>query len=130
MKAKDEKFYSNPSQNLDFGKYSPPVPNGLIEKLTAIKLQTPKNPEQQQHNQSTPMQYQQTTSIIQDRITQFNGTSYRLTSAGINHSEETRTKQITPAKRQKMETENVLSSGSTQEDNTRVGSAQQASPEP
>jgi hypothetical protein len=76
------------------------------------------------------MQYQQTTSLIQDRITQFSGTNYRLTSAGINPSEETRQKQITPAKRQKMETENVLSSDHTQGDSTRVGSAQQASPEP
>jgi hypothetical protein len=47
MEAKDKKYYRNPSQNPDFRKYCPPVPTGLLEKLAAMKLQTPKSPNNQ-----------------------------------------------------------------------------------
>jgi hypothetical protein len=74
MEAKDKKYYSNPSHNPDFGKYSPPVPTGLLEKLAAMKIQTPKGHDQQQNNQCSPMQmqYQQITSPVQERILQEN----------------------------------------------------------
>jgi hypothetical protein len=132
MEAKDKKFYSNPSQNPEFGKYSPPVPIGLLEKLAAMKIQTPKDPDQQQTNQSSPMQmqYQQLSSPIQEKILQFNGTNHRLTSTGTTQTEDKGKKQITPAKRQKMESEKVQYSDSSQMDNSRVGLAQQASPKP
>jgi hypothetical protein len=130
MEAKDKKYYSNPSHNPDFGKYSPPVPTGLLEKLAAMKIQTPKGHDQQQNNQCSPMQmqYQQITSPVQERILQLNVTNHRLTSTETNQSADKGTKQITPAKRQKMETEIVQNSDSSQMDSPRVGLAQQASP--
>ncbi|GAU40781.1 hypothetical protein TSUD_26610 [Trifolium subterraneum] len=52
MEEKDRKYYSNPSQSPNFGKYSPPVPTSLLAQLAAMKLQnqtpTNNNPSQQQ----------------------------------------------------------------------------------
>jgi hypothetical protein len=76
------------------------------------------------------MQHKQSSSLIQEKITLFSGNNHMVTSAGIKQIEETRQKQITPAKRQKMETKNVHNSEDKQMDSIRVGFAQQATPKP
>ncbi|GAU25508.1 hypothetical protein TSUD_279920 [Trifolium subterraneum] len=57
MEEKDKKYYSNPSQSPNFGKYSPHVPASLLAQLAAMKLQnqTPinNNQNQQQGEQSS-----------------------------------------------------------------------------
>jgi hypothetical protein len=50
MDTKDRKFYSNPSQSPNFGKYSPPVPAALIAQLAAMKME-----EAQTHGTSSKM---------------------------------------------------------------------------
>ncbi|GAU38621.1 hypothetical protein TSUD_276590 [Trifolium subterraneum] len=42
MEDKDKRFHSNPSHSKNFGHYSPPVPADLLEKLAAMKVNTPK----------------------------------------------------------------------------------------
>ncbi|MCI38656.1 hypothetical protein A2U01_0059884, partial [Trifolium medium] len=58
MEDKDKKFYSNPSQSPQFGKYSPPVPESLLAQLAAMKLQSksPMNPNTGR-NQGEPQQH-------------------------------------------------------------------------
>jgi hypothetical protein len=147
MEAKDRKYYSNPSHDPNFGKNSPPVPTSLLEKLAAMKLQTPKGNEQkqsnQQQNQYTHLHTQQlqTCSSVQDKIMSLNANSQRLhhtrnlqiaevSSNGNQTSEGTKQHQSTPAKRQKMESENAHNNDTAQMDYQRVGHAQQASPMP
>jgi hypothetical protein len=147
MDAKDRKYYSNPSHDPNFGKNSPPVPTSLLEKLAAMKIQTPKGNNQQQNNQQQH-QYAlmqthqlQTGSSVQERIMllyahkQRIHTNSNLQIAGISTNgnqppEGTTQHQITPAKRQKMEAETTNNNETTQMDYQRVGRAQQASPKP
>jgi hypothetical protein len=147
MEEKDRKYYSNPSHNPDFGKYSPPVPTSLLEKLAAMKLQTPTGSNQkqnnQQGNQKTPVHthHMQISSSIQEIIMIFGANNHIMHTdntgqiAGVdtegNQQPEGATKhQITPAKRQKMETESESNNNTIQMDYQRVGHAQQASPGP
>jgi hypothetical protein len=39
MAEKDKKYYSNPSHGKNFGQYSPPVPEDLLAKVAAMKVQ-------------------------------------------------------------------------------------------
>jgi hypothetical protein len=145
MEAKDKKYYSNPSNDPNFGKNSPPVPTSLLEKLAAMKIQTPKDNDQQQNNQqqSTPMQTHQlqTSSSVQEKVMMLNAhnqithTNNNLQIAGISTNgnqqpEGTIQHQVTPAKRQKMEAETTNNNDTTHMDYQRVGRAQQASPKP
>jgi hypothetical protein len=45
MADKDKKYYSNPSHAANFGQYSPHVPEDLLAKLAAMKVQTSASPE-------------------------------------------------------------------------------------
>jgi hypothetical protein len=59
MAEKDKKYYSYPSHAKNFGHYSPPVPEDLLAKLAAMKVQTniSNQPKQQQyeHHHTNPL---------------------------------------------------------------------------
>jgi hypothetical protein len=129
MEAKDRKFYINPSHNPNFGQYSPPVPTSLLEKLAAMKLNKTSGEAAPQTNQNTADRTNKKSAynahqdgILQLQRTQRMDTTEFLPAAAINHSNTIH--QITPAKRQKMDSEN----SNSQHEDSRVGSAQQASP--
>jgi hypothetical protein len=54
QEIKDQKFYSNPSHSPDFGKYSPPVPDSLIQQLAAMKIQAQNTRNQGANNNPSP----------------------------------------------------------------------------
>ncbi|GAU44439.1 hypothetical protein TSUD_129330 [Trifolium subterraneum] len=56
MEDKDRKFYSNPSQSPNFGKYSPKVPASLAAQLAAMKLQTQNQKEKNKSDVQTDQQ--------------------------------------------------------------------------
>jgi hypothetical protein len=128
MEEKDRKFYSNPSQAKNFGKYSPPVPQDLLEKLAAMKVQatTDTQPNHNTHQpcqQSSPQNNQDNTVTIrkvpEDRTKKDHRLSYNKETQpmeAVDTTDTTKTDQLLQAKRQKME------------DNSRVGTAGQASP--
>jgi hypothetical protein len=112
MEAKDRKFYSNPSQAPNFGQYSSPVPTALPEQLAAMKINTPRGDEPQQNSHYNTNQSQQTkgNSSTQHKTIHLKESRQKMqieeamqTSEAMNSN---MVKQITPAKRQKMETEN------------------------
>jgi hypothetical protein len=60
MAEKYKKHYSNPSHAKNFGQYSPPVPDDLLEKLAAMKVQSntnqqPKKPHQYDQHHNNPL---------------------------------------------------------------------------
>jgi hypothetical protein len=59
MAEKDKRYYNNPSHAKNFGQYSPPVPEDLLAKLAAMKVQanTTNQPKQQQyeHHHTNPL---------------------------------------------------------------------------
>jgi hypothetical protein len=127
MEAKDRKFYSNPSHNPNFGHYSPPVPTSLLEKLAAMKLNKTSGKEDPPTSQTTGDRTNQNSdyNAHQDGILKLQRTQRMDTTEFLpatNHINIIQ--QITPAKRQKMDSEN----SNNQHEDSRVGSAQQASP--
>jgi hypothetical protein len=134
MEAKDRKFYSNPSQAPNFGQYSPLVPTALLDQLAAMKINTPRGKSPQQNNNYTTNQSQfpKGNNSVQNMIVQLNESSQKMQIEEAGQTNDTRTnnmvKQITPAKRQKMETENDNTTANCQNEQPRVGLAQQASP--
>jgi hypothetical protein len=133
MEAKDRKFYSNPSHNPKFGQYSPTVPTSLLDQLAAMKLQKtttadskhPKDPPDNTH-------YNQHYNHDHNRMIINLGGAQRMDTNGTPQDTTTRSSnnstQITPAKRQKMETEAIMEAQNSQLNQPGVGSAQQASP--
>jgi hypothetical protein len=59
MAEKDKKYYSNPSHAKNFGQYSPPVPEDLLAKLAAMKVQEQSNTQpktqQYEHHHTNPL---------------------------------------------------------------------------
>jgi hypothetical protein len=133
MEAKDRKFYSNPSHNPKFGQYSSTVPTSLLDQLAAMKLQKtttadskhPKDPPDNTH-------YNQHYNHDHNRMIINLGGAQRMDTNGTPQDTTTRSSnnstQITPAKRQKMETEAIMEAQNSQLNQPGVGSAQQASP--
>jgi hypothetical protein len=124
LEDKDRKYYSNPSQAKNFGQYSPPVPNDLLEKLAALKVQQKEDPNssQQSHEQTHKSTTSSTTmeSIImqqEDKGKKAHKLSFnqetQITNNTNTHYDQD---QIIQTKRQKME------------DSLRAGTARQASP--
>jgi hypothetical protein len=126
MEAKDRKFYSNPSQAPNFGQYSPPVPTALLDQLAAMKINTSRGEDPQQNNNYTTnqSQYPKGNNSVQNRIVQLNESSQRMRIEEARQTSDARNsnmvKQITPAKRQKMETENDNNTSKCQNEQPRV----------
>lgn len=66
MEAKDKRYYSNPSQSKDFGHYSPPVPDSLLQELASLKLQQT-SPMATTHNKQQTMSPTTKNYLIQPR---------------------------------------------------------------
>jgi hypothetical protein len=119
MEEKDRKYYSNPSQSKNFGHYSPPVPADLLEKLAAMRVQPTRG---SQTNQPTQQQSNPVTAKAQateEREKKAHKLSINnATMQQDHHTNLDMQGQSNIVKRQKIE------------DNTRVGTAQQASPQP
>jgi hypothetical protein len=133
MEAKDRKFYSNPSHNPNFGQYSPPVPTSLLEQLAAMKLQKTNAADSQQSNYTHTNTHQnQSHSPHQKVMIVTQGGTQRMEINGSHQETFTSTNsnsnQITPAKRQKMESEINGEDQHNQQNQPGVGTAQQASP--
>jgi hypothetical protein len=127
MADKDKKYYSNPSHAKNFGQYSPPVPEDLLEKLAAMKMQSntnqqPQKPHQYDQHHSNPL-YSNTIPMAgvithQDALIK---ETHRVISNYAppdrhNDAETPAKEQIKQTKRQK------------REDTTRAGQAMQANP--
>jgi hypothetical protein len=119
MEEKDRKYYSNPSQSKNFGHYSPLVPADLLEKLAAMRVQPTQG---SQTNQPTQQQSNPVTAKAQateEREKKAHKLSINnATMQQDHHTNLDMQGQSNIVKRQKIE------------DNTRVGTAQQASPQP
>jgi hypothetical protein len=136
MEEKDRKFYSNPSQSPNFGKYSPPVPASLLAQLAAMKLQTqtPMNNNQDQQkceqnrketSQGDPNQNknQQVETGIRTHITE--GNDQRLENAGKTTIEDDH-----QVKRLKMAYEPQPESRMLMNTNSMAGLGEQAGQQP
>jgi hypothetical protein len=128
MEEKDKKFYSNRSHARNFGQYSPLVPSDLLEKLAAMRVSKAQDNQQKQPQQTQeypPYQNMDNTAM-----------------EGIHHQQEERYKKAHRLSNSPKATPNGLSTEATKreqenqikrqklEETLRVGSAQQASPQP
>jgi hypothetical protein len=127
MEEKDRKYYSNPSQSKNFGHYSPPVPADLLAKLAAMKVQTTQeNPTNQSTQQQTHQYTQNNDSKIataKHRATEDREKKAHRLSINNGNMQQDQHTDIS------MQGQNNIGKRQKIEDNSRVGSAQQASPQ-
>ncbi|GAU30599.1 hypothetical protein TSUD_392900 [Trifolium subterraneum] len=111
MEDRDKKFHSNPSHSKSFGHYNPPVPSDLLEKLAAMKVNTPKGDAETYSQPQTSSQSthkaennKEIQTLQEDRNKKLHKLSYNLDTGNMaNPSELEAQPQSFQAKRQKME---------------------------
>jgi len=116
MEAKDKKYYSNPSHSKDFGHYSPPVPDSLLQQLGDMKIQQSSSMNSQQFQQ-------QSLSQTMSKVYSSPRDTHNLNLEKNLMEVSPKTQGITPSKRQR-----TADTSSPQYD--MAGPAKQASQKP